>query len=113
MNSNSHIFLSSCHRNDSITNDLRRNGTLKNKFGMKKGERYPHTPLQAYCGVKRINRRALVHWGSGAVPVFPPALTMGEFNLFVAAMCTNMVNGRKKECLVANIEWISHYTFFQ
>ena len=29
------------------------------------------------------------------MPVFPPALTMGEFNLFVAAMCTSMVNGQE------------------
>jgi hypothetical protein len=96
MNSNSHIFLSSCHRNDSITNLLRPSGTLKNKFGMKKGERNPHTPLQAFCGAKRIKRRALVHWGEWCSAVFPPALTMGDFNLFMAAMCINMVNGQKK-----------------
>jgi hypothetical protein len=95
MNSNSHIFLSSYQRNDSITNVLRPNGTLKNKFGMKKGERNPHTPLQAFCGAKRIKGGRCCIGGSGAVPVFPPALTMGEFNLFVAAMCINMVNGQK------------------
>ena len=49
------------------------------------------------------------------MPVFPPALTMGEFNLFVAAMCTSMVNGQeiRKKCRVANIEWFSHYTSSQ
>jgi hypothetical protein len=70
---------------------------MKNKFGMKKGERDPHTPLQAFCGVKGIKKA-----GAGALggvvqcPAFPPALTMGEFNLFVAAMCANMVNVQKK-----------------
>jgi hypothetical protein len=72
--------------------------TLEEKnLRREKGGRDPHAPLQACCGVKRGEQsRALVHGGSGAVPVFPPALTVEKSNLFVAAMCGNMVNAEKK-----------------
>jgi hypothetical protein len=61
---------------------------FENKFGIKKGERDPHTPLQAFCGVKGIKKA-----GAGALggvvqcPAFPPALTMGENSICLWLQC--------------------------
>jgi hypothetical protein len=62
----------------------------------KKGERDLHTPFRRFAESKEEKRRALVHWGEWCSARLPPALTMGEFNLFVAAMCDGMVNAQKK-----------------
>jgi hypothetical protein len=43
-------------------------------------------PIQAFAESRGETRRALMRLGSGAVPVFAPTLTVGEFKLFVAAM---------------------------
>jgi hypothetical protein len=51
---------------------------FENKFGMKKGEHYPHTPLQAFCGAKRIKRRALVHWGEWCSARLPSSFDYGR-----------------------------------
>jgi hypothetical protein len=53
-------------------------------------------PFRRVADSRGEQSRALVHGGCGAVPVFPPALTVGKSNLFVAAMCDNMVNADKK-----------------
>jgi hypothetical protein len=62
----------------------------------KKGGVIRTLPFRRVAESRGEQSRALVHGGSGAVPVFPPALTVGKSNLFVAAMCGNMVNAEKK-----------------
>jgi hypothetical protein len=57
------------------------------KFGMrKKGERDSHTPHSGVLRSQEEKKQALVRLGEWCSARLSPALTLGEFSLFVAAM---------------------------
>jgi hypothetical protein len=59
--------------------------TLK-EWNEKRGSAIHTLPVQAFCGAKRRKKRALVRMGEWYSARLAPALTVGEFNWFVAAM---------------------------